>query len=151
MVWSSASLCSIEEQLFQCILNLLDPVGGWFARLASIVLIPSCNYGVLSLEQLTSKFSTEFSDVQPAFFELQGTENHFTAGLKGSLSLYKFSFYFLPMLKIEFFQHSHLFFTVWNAVKNAVPQLFSECSRGYLFNDRWKRCNCPSCYSSGSG
>lgn len=53
--------------------------------LASIVLILFCNYDILSLEQLSSKFSAEFSDVQSAFLKLQGTENHFTAGLKGSL------------------------------------------------------------------
>lgn len=59
-----------------------DPAGGWFAGFPSIVLIPSCNYGVLSLEQLNSKFSTGFSDVQPAFLELQGTENHLVAWYK---------------------------------------------------------------------
>lgn len=75
-------------------------------------MIPSCNYGVLLLEQLNSKFSTGFADVQAAFLELQGTENHLTAGIKGSLSWYKFSFYFLLLLKIEFLGYSHLFFTV---------------------------------------
>lgn len=89
-------------------------------------MIPSCNYGVLSLEQLNGKFSTGFSDVQPAIVELQGTENHLVAGLKGSLSWYTFSFYFLLMLKIEFLTHSHLFFTVGNDIEMQYLSYFQN-------------------------
>lgn len=90
-MWCRSSLCSIENNCSSVsILHLLDPAGGWFARLTSIVLIPSRNYGALSLEW--SEFSTGFSDVQPAFLELQGTENHLIAGFNGSLSWYKYIF-----------------------------------------------------------
>lgn len=123
-------------------LTLLDLAGGWCARLASIVLILSSNYDVLLLEQLNSKLSTGFSDVQPAFLEVQGTEIHLIAGLKGLVSCYQFSSYFLLMLKIEFLWHSYLLFTVWNEVEMQYLNYFQNAVGD--INERWKRCNCPS-------